>query len=346
MVTSSLNDVAIIGAGPVGLFTIFACGMQKLHCHVLEVLPHIGGQCGALYPEKPIYDIPGFPYITAAGLIENLSAQAAPFHPTYHLGHQVTHVQAIGGGHRGFQITTHQGLQLKVGAVIIAGGVGGFGPNQPPLKDLEAFEGKSVFYSLLNKSSLQGKRVVIAGGGDSAVDWTLALAGVAQHISVVHRRDKFRASPESVSQLEHLHTTGKIDLVIPYQLHELEGDIAEGRLHAVHVESLDGQKKRLPADVLLPFYGLSMNLGPILEWGLSLENNGIHVEPASTQTNHPGIFAVGDMAHYPGKLKLILTGFAEAAVAAHSCRTWIYPDEVRHFNYSTTTGIPQDVGEA
>lgn len=330
------TDVVVIGAGPVGLFAIFECGMVNLNCHVIDALPHIGGQCTALYPEKPIYDIPGFPRIDAADLIDNLKTQAAPFDPTFHLGQQVLGLTRKGNT---FTVTTDKGVRISCRGVIIAAGVGAFGPNRPPLAGIEDYEGTAVFYSVIRKEDFRDKRIVIAGGGDSAVDWALTLKDVARTITLVHRRPKFRAAPESISRLETLASQRLIDLAIPYQLDRLSGD-QHGQLKAVIVKDLDGNERHIEADILLPFYGLSMNLGPILEWGLDLENNHITTHPTTGQTSIPGVFAVGDMATYAGKLKLILTGFSEAANTAHALRAWLYPDEVRHFEYSTTTGAP------
>lgn len=329
------TDVAIIGAGPVGLFAIFECGMLKMKCHVIDALDMVGGQCSALYPEKPIYDIPGHPAIEAAQLIEKLSAQAAPFAPVYHLGQQVTSLVRDGNK---WLLTTSTGTRILAGAVIIAAGCGAFGPNRPPLDGLLAYEGKSVFYMVKSKQAFAGQRVVIAGGGDSAVDWAIALQGIASHIAVVHRRPKFRAAPESAARLDALVAEGKVELVVPYQLSRLEG--ADGQLSAVVVEDMDGGQKSLPADVLLPFFGLSMELGPIADWGLSLEKSHIAVEPTTMATSASGIFAIGDIATYPNKLKLILCGFSEAAFAAHSAHKIVRPEEVLHFEYSTSKGAP------
>lgn len=329
------TDVAIIGAGPVGLFAIFECGMLKMRCHVIDALDMVGGQCTALYPEKPIYDIPGHPAIDAADLIDKLSEQAAPFKPTFHLGQQVITLKKDG---EWFSLGLSGGQTVQAKAVIVAGGCGAFGPNRPPLGGLEAYEGKSVFYMVKRREELRGKRVVIAGGGDSAVDWAIALAGVAAKVMVVHRRDKFRAAPEMAARLKALAESGEIDLVVPYQLSALEG--AKGQLSAVIVKDLDEKPRKLEADVLLPFFGLAMNLGPIADWGLGVEKNHINVEQATCQTSTPGIFAIGDIAHYPGKLKLILSGFAEAAAAAHGAHAVAHPGETLHFEYSTTSGVP------
>jgi thioredoxin reductase (NADPH) len=330
------TDVAIIGAGPVGLFAIFECGMLKMRCHVVDALDVPGGQCAALYPEKPIYDIPGHPAIDAAALIDRLEAQAAPFKPVYHLGQQVERLEPLEEG--GFRIATSGGLVIEARAVIIAAGVGAFGPNRPPLDRLAEFEGKSVFYLVKRREDFRGKRVVIAGGGDSAVDWAISLAEIAAKVMVVHRRPKFRAAPESAARLQRLAEEGRVEMVIPYQLHALEGE--GGRLRAVIVADLDGGTRRLEADMLLPFFGLAMNLGPIAQWGLELERSHIRVDPATCGTTVPGIFAIGDIATYPGKLKLILSGFAEAAAAAHAIHPLLHPGEALHFEYSTTKGVP------
>jgi thioredoxin reductase (NADPH) len=334
--TDHSTDVAIIGAGPVGLFAVFECGMLKMHCHVFDALDMAGGQCAALYPEKPIYDIPGYPQIGATELIDRLAEQAAPFKPVFHLGHSVETIARAADG--GFVLGTASGARVTARAVIIAAGVGAFGPNRPPLAELPAFEGKSVFYLVRRREDFRGKRVVIAGGGDSAVDWVLSLAEVADRVMVVHRRAKFRAAPESAARLQRLADEGRIDLVIPYQLHGLEG--ADGQLSHVVVADLDGASKRLAADALLAFFGLAMNLGPIGQWGLALERNHVVVDPASAQSSVPGIFAIGDIATYPNKLKLILTGFAEAAMAAHAIYPLVHPGEALHFEYSTTKGVP------
>ncbi|MEA2757047.1 MAG: thioredoxin reductase [Aliidongia sp.] len=329
------TDVAIIGAGPVGLFAVFECGMLRMRCHVIDTLEAVGGQCAALYPEKPIYDIPGYPEIAAQNLIDRLAEQAAPFHPTYHLGQQVLRLTPTA---EGFELGTSTGATIRAKAVILAAGAGAFGPNRPPLAGIEHYEGKSIFYLVTRREALRGKRVVIAGGGDSAVDWALALTGIAAQLMVVHRRPKFRAAPESAAKLQSLAQSGAIELVVPYQLHALEG--AGGKLEAVIVADLDGATRRLEADVLLPFFGLSMELGPIADWGLGLERHHVATQPATAATNVPGIFAVGDIAHYPGKLKLILSGFAEAAQAAHAAYPLVHRGEALHFEYSTSKGVP------
>ncbi len=330
-----VTDVAIIGAGPVGLFAIFECGMLRLKCHVIDALDAVGGQCTALYPEKPIYDIPGHPRIEAGLLIDQLAEQAAPFAPVYHMGQQVVALTEETGFWR---LETSTGTVIDAKAVIIAAGVGAFGPNRPPLDGIDGYENRSVFYYVKRREDFRGKRVVIAGGGDSAVDWAISLAELAARVMVVHRRPKFRAAPEAAAKLDQLARDNIIDMVVPYQLSGLVGD--EGKLSAVLVEDLDGKTRKLEADFLLPFFGLSMNLGPILEWGLDLDQNHITVTPSTCASNKPGLYAIGDIARYPGKLKLILSGFAEAALAAHAIRAQLYPDEILHFEYSTTQGVP------
>lgn len=348
------TDIVIIGAGPVGLFAVFEAGMLKMRAHVVDALDMVGGQCAALYPEKPIYDIPGYPEILAADLIEKLKAQAAPFNPTYHLGQKVEKVVLSSSSlvlgkdtlpstknqaPSTFEITTSAGTTIHCKAIVIAAGCGAFGPNRPPMDGLEEYEGKSVFYLVKKREDFRGKKVVIAGGGDSAVDWAISLSDLTSKLYVVHRRPKFRCAPESASKMEALAKAGKIEMVIPYQLARLEG--ANGKLSSVVVATLEGEEKKLDADVLLPFFGLAMELGPIAEWGLNLTQNHIAVNPATCETSAPGIFAIGDIASYEGKLKLILSGFAEAAQTMHAAHKIVHPGEVLHFEYSTTSGVPK-----
>ena len=330
------TDVAIIGAGPVGLFAVFECGMLRMRCAVVDSLEAVGGQCSALYPEKPIYDIPGYPRVDAGELVHKLEEQAAPFSPSYHLGQQATALSPLEGGR--WLLETSAGTRIDCAAIIIAAGAGAFGPNRPPLEGLEHYEGRSVFYLVKRREDFRGKRIVIAGGGDSAVDWALSLPEVANKVYVVHRRDKFRAAPESVARLHALHDQDRIELVVPYQLDALEGD--NGQLSAVMVKTLKGEERRLEADVLLPFYGLATSLGPIADWQLDLEMHHISIDPATCETTRPGIYAIGDVASYPGKLKLILQGFSEAAMAAHAIHPRVFPGEALHFEYSTTKGVP------
>jgi len=334
------SDIVIVGAGPVGLFAVFEAGMLKMRCHVVDALDMVGGQCAALYPEKPIYDIPGFTRIDGQSLVEKLVEQAAPFAPVYHLGQLVTALSP--GEDGGWRVGTSKGVTIQAQAIIVAAGCGAFGPNRPPLDGLGDYEGagdpgRGVFYMVGRREDFRGRRVVIAGGGDSAVDWAVSLAEVVESVAVVHRRPRFRAAPDTVERLHKLAADGALELVIPYQLDHLEG--RDGRLEAVGVRDLDGGERRLPADALLCFFGLAMELGPIAEWGLALEQKHIVVDPATAATSAPGIFAIGDITTYPGKLKLILTGFSEAAMAAHAIHPLVFPDEALHFEYSTNTGV-------
>ncbi|WP_431282876.1 NAD(P)/FAD-dependent oxidoreductase [Humitalea sp. 24SJ18S-53] len=330
------TDVAIIGAGPVGLFAVFECGMLKMRCTVIDALDAIGGQCTALYPEKPIYDIPAHPAIAGGDLIAALDRQIAPFAPRLLLGQRVERMTDLGDGW--IVIATSAGETVRAKAVIIAAGAGAFGPNRPPLPGIEAFEATSgVRYFVNKREDFRGKSVVIAGGGDSAVDWALSLKDIAAKVMFVHRRPKFRAAPETVAQLEAAAERGEVEMVVPYQLHGLAGD--DGVLRAVEVATLKGEIRTLPADHLLAFFGLSMELGPIAEWGLGLTHNHVTVTPATCETNIPGVFAIGDIATYPGKLKLILQGFSEAAMAAHAIHPRVFPGEALHFEYSTSKGV-------
>jgi len=329
------TDIAIIGAGPVGLFAVFECGMLKMRSVLIDALGEVGGQCSALYPEKPIYDIPGHPAIEAGALVERLEAQIAPFDAPRLLGRCVT---GLDGSNGNFTLTTDAGDTVRAKAVLIAAGAGAFGPNRPPLAGLAEYEATGgVQYYVRRREDFRGKRVVIAGGGDSAVDWALALKDIAA-VAVVHRRPKFRAAPEMAEQLDAAARRGEIEMVIPYQLHGLEG--AGGALTGVSVATLQGETRVLPADVLLPFFGLAMDLGPIASWGLELERGHLSVDPATCATSLPGVFAIGDVCTYPGKLKLILQGFSEAAMAAHAMHPIVHPGEALHFEYSTTKGVP------
>jgi thioredoxin reductase (NADPH) len=330
------TDVAIIGAGPVGLFAVFECGMLKLSCLLVDALGEVGGQCAALYPEKPIYDIPAHPAIEAAALIARLEEQILPFAAPRLLNRRVV---GLAGSIGDFVLTTSAGDTIHTKAVVIAAGAGAFGPNRPPLDGLAAYEATgAVQYYVKRREEFRGKRVVIAGGGDSAVDWALALKDIAASVHVIHRRAKFRAAPETAAQLDEAAAKGEIDMVIPYQLHALHGE--NGGLTSVEVADLDGNTKHIAADVLLPFFGLAMELGPIADWGLALERSHLTVSQATCETSTPGIFAIGDIATYPGKLKLILQGFSEAAMAAHAIYPIVYPDVALHFEYSTSKGVP------
>jgi len=331
------TDVAIIGAGPTGLFAAFECGMLRLRTVLIDALDAVGGQCAALYPEKPIFDIPAHPAIAGGDLVAALDAQIAPFDVPRLLGSRVVSLKGARGA---FELTTEAGRRVLARAVIIAAGAGAFGPNRPPLPGIENFEASGdVRYFVARREAIRGRHVVIAGGGDSAVDWALALRDVAASVRIVHRRDRFRAAPESLRQLDEAVAAGQVEKIVPYQLHGLEG--GDGRLSAVEVSTLDGATRRLPADLLLPFFGLSTDLGPIALWGIDTGQHGtIPVTPSTLETSQPGIFAIGDVATYPGKLKLILQGFSEAAMAAHAIHPIVRPDTALHFEYSTSKGVP------
>jgi thioredoxin reductase (NADPH) len=334
--TRHQTDVAIVGAGPVGLFAVFECGMLGLKCHLIDALEALGGQCVALYPEKPIYDIPGAPKVMAGELVARLAEQAAPFEPVQHLGQQVV---SLTRSESGWRLETSAGTVIEARAVVLAAGAGAFGPHRPPLAHIEDYEGRSVFYMVSRREDFRDQRVVIAGGGDAALDWVLSLAEVARKIYVVHRRPKFRGTPETVARMQELAAAGeRVEIVVPYVLHGLEGH--DGTLEAVVVATLKGETRRLEADALLPFFGLSMNLGPIADWGLALDRHHIVVDPATCATDRAGVFAIGDIASYPGKLKLILSGFSEAATAAHAIYQLVHPEQELHWEYSTTKGVP------
>jgi thioredoxin reductase (NADPH) len=328
------TDIIVIGAGPIGLFSIFQAGMLGMKCHIVDSREMIGGQCTALYGEKPIYDIPAYPKITASDLIEQLRLQALPFHPTYHMDQSAIELK---NNNNNFQITTSKNIQIESKIIVIAAGPGIFGPNKPPLNRIEEFEGKSIFYCVNQISNFANKKVVIAGGGDSAVDWAISLSRVTEKIYLVHRREKFRAAPESLRQLKEIVETGKIELVINYQLDNLIG--SDGILEGVEVRDLGNNVRLLEADNLLPFYGIAQAIGPIGEWGLNLHNKHIIVDPPYFETNIPSIYAIGDIATYPGKLKLILTGFSEAASAMHHAYNKVFDGKILHFQYSTTKGV-------
>lgn len=330
------TDVAIIGAGPTALFAAFECGMLKLNSILIDALDSIGGQCAALYPEKPIYDIPAHPAIEGGALIDALEAQIAPFDVPRLLSQRVEKLEGFRGD---FTLTTSVGTVVQSKAVIIAAGAGAFGPNRPPLDGLEAYEKSgAVQYYVRKRQDFAGRRIVVAGGGDSALDWALSLSDIAGHVYLLHRRDRFRGAPETLARIDAQIAAGRIEKVVPYQLAALHG--TDGTLHAVEVATLEGEARRLEADTLLPFYGLSTDLGPIAGWNIDTHRNQIPVTPATLETSCPGVYAIGDVASYPGKLKLILQGFSEAAMAAHALYAVVYPEKPLHFEHSTSLGAP------
>lgn len=327
------RDVLIVGAGPVGLFAVFACGQLGMRCAVVDALADPGGQLTALYPEKPIYDIPSRPAIRADALVADLLAQAGPYEPHFTLGVTANALSEDEGGL--FLVRLSNGESVKAKAVILAAGAGAFGPNRPPLAGIEAYEDKSVFYHVAQRDRFADKRIVIAGGGDSAVDWALSLADVAASIIVVHRRDKFRAQPASVAAMR---AHAKISVKTPYQLHALHG--AGDALKAVEIARVGGATERQDADALIALYGLASDLSLLADWGIAIERKKIPVAPPNAATSREGVYAIGDVASYPGKLDLILTGFAEAAAAAHDAYARVFPGKPLHAEYSTTRGVP------
>ena len=330
------TDVVIIGAGPVGLFAVFELGLLDMKCHLIDILDKIGGQCAELYPEKPIYDIPGVPYTSAQGLVDALLQQIKNFNAQFHLNEMVEKVEKIGDPL--FRITTDQGKVFEAKIVVIAAGGGSFQPKRPPIPGIEAYEEKSVFYAVRKMDVFRGKRILIVGGGDSALDWTLNLAPIASHLTLLHRRDQFRAAPDSVNKMMTLVGEGKIDFV-QGQVTGLEG--GSGQLTAANVKRNDGSTFHITCDAMLPFFGLTMKLGPVANWGLRLNEDLIPVDVSTFETSEPGIFAIGDINTYPGKLKLILSGFHEVALMSQKAHRYVYPDKKLTFQYTTSSSSLQ-----
>lgn len=329
------TDAVIIGAGPVGLFAVFELGLVDIKAHVIDILDKPGGQCAELYPEKPIYDIPGLPIVTGQGLTDSLMAQIKPFGAAFHLGQRVDALQKMEDGR--FQLVTDTGTQFLAKVVVIAAGGGSFTPKRPPLANIESFEGTSIFYSVRRMDDFRDKDVFVVGGGDSALDWTLNLQPIARSLTLLHRRDDFRGAPHSVEQMRALVRDNKIALVIG-QMGGLEGE--NGNLTAVTVKTKDGEV-RYPCNRLLPFFGLTMKLGPVAGWGLNLQENLIPVDTERFETSTPGIFAIGDINSYPGKLKLILSGFHEAALMSQAAHRIVYPGKKLLFQYTTSSSSLQ-----
>ena len=333
------TDVLIIGAGPVGLFSVFELGLLDLKCHLIDILDRPGGQCAELYPEKPIYDIPGWPSISAQGLVDKLLEQIAPFKPTFSYNRMVSSLERLDDG--AFRITTDENESFEAKVVVIAAGGGSFQPKRPPIPGIEAYEDESVFYSVRRMEDFRGHDLVIVGGGDSALDWTLNLQPVAKSVTLVHRRPEFRAAPDSVNKMYAMQEMGKLEFQVG-QITGLTG--ADGQLASAIVKGPQGEIE-VPCTRMLPFFGLTMKLGPIAEWGLNLHENLIPVDTEKFQTSTPGIFAIGDINTYPGKLKLILSGFHEAALMAQAAKRIVNPGERVVFQYTTSsTSLQKKLG--
>jgi thioredoxin reductase (NADPH) len=328
------TDVVIVGAGPVGLFAVFELGLVDVKAHVVDILDKVGGQCAELYPEKPIYDIPGLPIVTGQELTDRLMAQIKPFGATFHLGERIDELQRIDGK---FRLKTDAGKEFLATAVVIAAGGGSFTPKRPPLEGIEAYEGTGVFYSVRRMEELRGRDVLIVGGGDSALDWTLNLQPLAESLTLVHRRDDFRGAPHSVEKMRELVAEGRMRLLIGQVTH-LHGE--DGRLAAATIRTKDGEE-RIAVDAMLPFFGLTMKLGPVANWGLELTENLVPVDTEKFETSEKGIFAIGDINTYPGKLKLILSGFHEAALMAQQVYKYVHPDKKLLFQYTTSSSSLQ-----
>ncbi len=328
------TDILIIGAGPTGLFAVFEAGLLKLKCHLIDSLPMPGGQCAEIYPKKPIYDIPSHPEIMAGDLIKNLEDQIAPFQPGYTLGESAVSIEKT--DNEQFIVTTDQGTKHQAPVVAIAGGLGTFEPRKPPLENLEAYENKGVNYIIKDPEYYRNKKVVIAGGGDSALDWTIFLENVASSVTLVHRRNEFRGALDSVDKVQELKNEGRINLITPAEVTALEG---KNKLEALTVTQ-EGTSTLLECDYFIPLFGLTPKLGPIANWGLEIEKNAIKVDNSlDYQTNIPGIYAIGDVNIYPGKLKLILCGFHEATLMCQSAFKRIFPDKRNVLKYTTVSGV-------
>ena len=336
------TDVLIIGAGPCGLFAVFELGLLDMKVHLVDILDKLGGQCAELYPEKPIYDIPGIPMVTGQGLTDALMEQIKPFSPTFHLNEMVETIEKIGDPL--FRVKTDAGKEFEAKVVVISAGGGSFQPKRPPVPGIEAYEGTSVHYAVRKMDQFRDKSILIVGGGDSALDWTLNLHPIAKRITLLHRRDEFRAAPHSVEQMRRLVADGRMDLKIG-QVTGLEG--AGGQLAGAHVKGNDNAMSKVDCDTMLPFFGLTMKLGPVANWGVALENNLIPVDTAAFETSIPGIFAIGDINTYPGKLKLILSGFHEGALMSQKAHRYVYPDKRLVFQYTTSsTSLQKKLGVA
>ncbi len=328
------TDICIIGAGPVGLFAVFEAGLLKMRCHLIDVLPQVGGQLSEIYPHKPIYDIPGYPSITAQELIDKQLEQIKPFAPTFTLGERVEHITKQDDG--SFIVETNDHTMVHTQVIVIAGGLGCFEPRKPEIPNLHLFEGKGVDYMVKDPAKYRDKKIVIAGGGDSALDWTFHLADIAQQVTLIHRSDSFRGAPDSAEKVFKLAQQGKINLLLSHNLTNIHGN---GYLS--HVETTNKEKEVIAtdADYFIPLYGLTPKLGPIADWGLNIDKNAIEVNTYDYSTNIERIYAIGDINTYPGKLKLILCGYHEAALMCQSAFKFVYPDQKLTFKYTTVNGI-------
>jgi thioredoxin reductase (NADPH) len=335
------TDALIVGAGPVGLFAVFEAGLLNMQCQLIDNLDKIGGQCIELYPDKPIYDIPAVPRCSGEQLVELLLEQIRPFEPGIHLGQRVERLERQADGR--WRVATSEGLVLEAPAVVIAAGAGSFEPRRLPLPGADEREGRSIFYAVRKMEEFRGKDVLIAGGGDSALDWTLNLEPIASSLALVHRRRDFRAAPDSVARMEELVASGRMSLHIG-QIAALHGP--DDRLDGVTIKSPDGETL-VPCDTLLAFFGLKMELGPLADWGLALEDNLILVDTATFETNLPAVFAIGDIITYPGKLKLILSGFHESALMCQKAFKYCFPEKKLIFRYTTSsTDLQKKLGVA
>ncbi len=331
------TDAVIIGAGPVGLFAVFELGLLDIKAHLIDILDRPGGQCTELYPEKPIYDIPALPVVTGQELTDRLMEQITPFKPEFHFSQMADSLAKTEDGL--WRVGTDDDTLLEAPVVIIAAGGGSFTPKKPPIKGIEEFENTSVFYAVRKMEQFRDKNILISGGGDSALDWTLNLQPIAQSVTLVHRRDEFRAAPDSVNKMRTLANDNKITLHIAEPV-ALNG--ANGQLESVRLRSKTSGEFDVVCDTMLPFYGLTMKLGPVANFGLNLHENLIPVDTEKFETNTPGIFAIGDINHYPGKLKLILSGFHEAALMAQQAFRYIHPDKKLRFQYTTSSSSLQE----
>ncbi|HKA46676.1 MAG TPA: NAD(P)/FAD-dependent oxidoreductase [Methyloceanibacter sp.] len=329
------TDAIIIGGGPVGLFAVFELGLVDIKSHVVDILDRPGGQCTELYPEKPIYDIPGLTIVTGQELTDKLMDQIKPFDAEFHFNERVETLERPDSG---FRITTDAGTKIETKVLVIAAGGGSFTPKRPPLAGIEDYEGKSVFYSVRKMEHFRGRDVLIVGGGDSALDWTLNLQPVAKSITLLHRRAEFRAAPASVQKMMTLVDSGDINFKLG-QVTELHGE--NGQLRSVTVKGSDGAMFEQPTEIMMPFFGLTMKLGPVADWGINLHENLIPVDTEKFETSEKGIFAIGDINTYPGKLKLILSGFHEAALMAQQAHKYVYPDKKLIFQYTTSSSSLQ-----